>query len=66
MTIESSIFGAFFFYFPALSTAVQTDLSDIALGAILLEANKDGGSWPVDFTSRKINPMEIRCRVNIH
>ena len=41
---------------PALSTAVETDASSFALGAVLFQTDHNGQARPVAFTSKKLNP----------
>lgn len=43
---------------PDLPTAVETDASGFALGAVLFQTDENGESRPVAFTSRKLNPAE--------
>ncbi|GJJ76350.1 hypothetical protein EMPS_08709 [Entomortierella parvispora] len=43
---------------PALSTAIDTDASGFAIGAVLFQTDQFGRSRPVAFTSRKLNPAE--------
>lgn len=43
---------------PALSTAVETDASGFAIGAVLFQTDHNGVSRPVAFTSRKLSPAE--------
>ncbi|GJJ67911.1 hypothetical protein EMPS_00257 [Entomortierella parvispora] len=43
---------------PALSTAIGTDASGFAIGAVLFQTDQFGRSRPVAFTSRKLNPAE--------
>jgi transposase InsO family protein len=43
---------------PALFTAVETDASGFAVGAVLFQRDADGTSHPVAYTSRKMNAAE--------
>lgn len=43
---------------PALSTAVETDASGFAIGAVLFQIDSNGVSRPVAFTSRKLSQAE--------
>lgn len=43
---------------PALTTAVETDASGFAIGAVLFQTDNNGVSRPVAFTSRKLTPAE--------
>lgn len=42
----------------ALSTAVETDASGFAIGAVLFQTDLNGQSRPVAFTCRKFSPAE--------
>lgn len=43
---------------PALLTAIETDASGFAIGAVLFQTDSNGQSRPVAFTSRKLSPAE--------
>jgi len=43
---------------PDLITAVETDASGFAIGAVLFQTDGNGDSRPVAYTSRKLNPAE--------
>ena len=43
---------------PALATAVETDASGFAIGAVLFQIDRYGVSHPVAYTSRKMNAAE--------
>ena len=48
---------------PTLETVVQTDASDRAVGAVLLQRPSSGALRPVAFLSRKLTPAESRYPV---
>ncbi|MBW0516730.1 hypothetical protein O181_056445 [Austropuccinia psidii MF-1] len=48
---------------PSLSTIVQTDASDYALGAVLSQVS-DSGKHPISFDSHKLLPAELNYEIH--
>lgn len=51
-------------FVPKQRTILETDTSDYALGAVLLQFNKDGVLHPVGFASRKMHPAELNYPIH--
>jgi len=51
------------YYNPDLPLVLETDLSDFALGEVVLQKQKDGKLHPITFHLRKLIPVEINYEI---